>query len=152
LEFRRVLFRSVQEVQAPQLGDADARDQFGQRYGSEALAGFVLLVDPLRGPAASAGARLHVRVTSLLLPPPPGDPVPCPPAGLCRPVPIAAGDWSFDVVVLAAAARQVRAPAPVSANGDDYRVTSVTTTGRMLTVRWTVAGPAVERIAGAADA
>jgi hypothetical protein len=117
------------------VGDANVTDQFRQHYEALSLGGSVLRVDPLRGAAAVHGARLHVQVTELELP--------------HRSL---AGDWAFDVVVFASPSRRLAMPAPVTVNGTRYRVTSVTTTGQMLTVRWTATGPDVDRIVRAADA
>jgi hypothetical protein len=116
---------------------AQGHDQFMNSYdwvpGPEHV--IALRLEPLRGPAATYGARLDVHVSSL---------------EMARGAPHEiGGSWDFHLTLSPQPAASLAVPASMSAGASTYRVTSVQQVQGMLEVRWTVAGEGADSANGA---
>jgi hypothetical protein len=106
-------------------------DQFAieyQRiYSPDAMA---MTFKPLAGPASQLGARLRLHITTL--------------QGLRPEFQAISGDWSLNVTLIQQAGKVLANPAPVTANGITYTITSERLSGQQLHVAFSLSGPAVD--------
>ena len=104
-------------------------DQFGHTYGQIDYASF----EPLTGPATAVGARLTVRVESLVRQNEAGR------------LDALSGDWTLHATLLPQPVPALALPPPVQFEGNTYRITSARGDG-LATVDVLVTGPAVEQM------
>jgi hypothetical protein len=96
-------------------------------YSPDAMA---MTFKPLAGPASRLGARLKLHITSLL--------------GLSPEFPATSGDWSLNVTLIQQAGKVLANPAPMTANGITYTITSERLSGKQLHVEFSLSGPPVD--------
>ena len=116
------------------LGEYTLGDQFGRAYvpsgvGTPNMIPFT----PLLWPASSVGARLTLHVTSIEAMWQRG-------AGEVR------GDWTMHATLVAEPAHTLALPAPVHTSQASYTFTSIRSSTTTLIIRWTVEGPALDRV------
>ncbi|TMD91182.1 MAG: hypothetical protein E6I73_04800 [Chloroflexi bacterium] len=116
------------------LGDFSLSDQFGHAYvpsgvGSPNWIPFT----PLAWPASRVGARLTLHVTSI-------------DALWLRGTGEIHGDWILHATLVAEPARTLALPAPVRVPQATYTFTSIRSSATTLVIRWTIDGPALDRV------
>jgi len=116
------------------LGNFTLTDQFGHTYvpsgvGSSNMIPFT----PLAWPASSVGARLTLHVTSI-------DAIWLRGAGEIR------GDWMLHATLVAEPAHTLALPAAIHTSQATYTFTSVRSSTTTLIIRWTIDGPALDRV------
>ncbi len=116
------------------LGNFTLTDQFGHTYvpsgvGTPNWIPFT----PLAWPASSVGARLTLHVTSI-------------DAMWLRSGAEVKGDWSLYATLVAAPARTLALPAAIHTSQANYTFTSIRSSATTLIIRWTVDGPALDRV------
>lgn len=116
------------------LGDYTLSDQFGRIYVPDGVGGPNMIpFTPLAWPASSVGARLTLHVTSL-------DAMWLRGAGEVR------GDWTLHATLVAEPAHTLALPAAVRTPQANYAFTSIRSSATTLNIRWTVEGPALDRL------
>lgn len=118
--------------------DSDAvslTDQFGHSYPLQrgAQIGYVLTFDPLVWPTAQVGARLTLHVGAIV------------PEWLIGPSesPSVEGNWTVRATLFSEPLHTLALPAPIHAGLADYTFTSIKSSGRTLSIYWTISGTAV---------
>jgi hypothetical protein len=116
------------------LGEFTLTDQFGRAYTPSGVGGPTMLpFTPLAWPASRVGARLVLHVTSIG-------------ALWLRGSGEVHGDWTLHATLVAAPARTLALPAAIHTSQANYTFTSIRSSATTLIIRWTVEGPALERV------
>jgi hypothetical protein len=116
------------------LGNFTLSDQFGQTYAPSGVGGpNSISFTALTWPASKVGARLTLQVTSI-------DAIWLRGAGEVQ------GDWTLHATLVAEPAHTLALPAAVHTAQAGYTFTSIRSSATTLTVRWTVDGPALDRV------
>jgi hypothetical protein len=116
------------------LGNSTLTDQFGHTYvpngvGTPNWIPFT----PLAWPASKVGARLTLHVTSI-------------DAMWLRSGAEQQGDWSLHATLVAEPAHTLALPAAIHTSQANYTFTSIRSSATTLIIRWTVDGPALDRV------
>jgi hypothetical protein len=116
------------------LGNFTLTDQFGHTYvpsgvGSPNSIPFT----PLTWPASKVGARLTLHVTSI-------------DALWLRGTGEVQGDWTLHATLLAEPAHTLALPSAIDTSQASYTFTSIRSSATTLSIRWTIAGPALDRL------
>jgi hypothetical protein len=116
------------------LGNFTLTDQFGHTYvpsgvGTPNWIPFT----PLAWPASRVGARLTLHVTSI-------------DAMWLRSGAEQRGDWSLHATLVAEPAHTLALPAAIHTSQANYTFTSIRSSAKTLIIRWTVDGPALDRV------
>ena len=116
------------------LGEFTLTDQFGRAYTPSGVGGPTMLpFTPLAWPASRVGARLVLHVTSIG-------------ALWLQGSGEVHGDWTLHATLVAAPARTLALPAAIHTSQANYTFTSIRSSATTLIIRWTVEGPALERV------
>ena len=116
------------------LGEFTLTDQFGRSYAPNGVGGPTMIqFTPLAWPASRVGARLTLHVTSIQ-------------AMWLRGAGEVQGDWTLHATLVAEPAHTLVLPSPVHTPQANYTFTSIRSSATTLIIRWTVDGPAVDRI------
>jgi hypothetical protein len=109
-------------------------DQFGHTYTADGVGGPTMIpFTPLAWPASSVGARLTLHVTSI-------------DAMWLRGAGDVQGDWTLHATLVAEPAHTLDLPAAVHTAQANYTFTSIRSSANTLIIRWTVDGPALDRV------
>jgi hypothetical protein len=109
-------------------------DQFGHTYTPEGVGGPTMVpFTPLSWPASSVGARLTLHVTSI-------------DAMWLRGAGDVQGDWTLHATLVAEPAHTLDLPAAIHTPQANYTFTSIRSSTTTLSIRWTIAGPALDRV------
>ena len=116
------------------LSEYTVTDQFGHTYEGNLLSTANLIsLQPLVWPASKVGARLTLHVTSLE-------------ALWLRKYNSLPGDWTLHATLVAEPAHTLPLPAAVHSPQASYTFTSIVSSTSTLSIRWKVAGPAVDEM------
>jgi hypothetical protein len=116
------------------LGNLTLSDQFGRSYEPSGVGSpNSIPFTPLTWPASRVGARLTLHVTSI-------DALWLRGAGEVQ------GDWTLHATLVAEPAHPLALPAAVHTAQAGYTFTSIRSSATTLTIRWTVDGPALDRV------
>jgi hypothetical protein len=116
------------------LGNFTLTDQFGHSYMPDGVGGPTdLPFTPLVWPASSVGARLTLHVTSIE-------------ALWLRGTGEVQGDWALHATLVSEPAQTLALPAAIHTSQANYTFTSIRSSATTLIIRWTVDGPAVDRV------
>lgn len=116
------------------LGEFTLTDQFGRSYVPSGVGGPTMVpFTPLAWPASRVGARLTLQVSSI-------EALWLRGAGEVR------GDWTLHATLVAEPAHTLALPQPVHTQQAIYTFTSIRSSATTLIIRWTVDGPALDRV------
>jgi hypothetical protein len=116
------------------LGEFTLTDQFGRAYTPSGVGGPTMLpFTPLAWPASRVGARLTLHVSSIA-------------ALWLRGAGGVGGDWTLHATLVAEPADTLAFPQPVHTQQAIYTFTSIRSSATTLIIRWTVDGPALDRV------
>jgi hypothetical protein len=116
------------------VGNYTLTDQFGHIYTPSGVGGPTMIpFTPLSWPASKVGARLTLHVTSI-------------DALWLRGTGGVQGDWNLHATLVAELAHTLALPAPVRTPLANYTFTSIRSSTTTLSIRWTIAGPALDRV------
>lgn len=116
------------------VGNYTLTDQFGHTYIPSGVGGPTMIpFTPLSWPASSVGARLSLHVTSI-------------DALWQRGTGEVQGDWNLHATLVAEPAHTLALPAPIRTPQANYTFTLIRSSTTTLSIRWTIAGPAVDRV------
>ncbi len=116
------------------LGNYTLTDQFSHTYTPSGVGGPTMIpFTPLNWPASKVGARLTLHVTSI-------------DALWLRGTGGVQGDWNLHATLVAELAHTLALPAPVRTPQANYTFTSIRSSATTLSIRWTIAGPALDRV------